>query len=514
MSRVLCNALVKDQRFWAGMTNVEFPKYDKQKLRITGICFSPGRMGYAHLGDIIQDILNQGGKAGTLIGVESFSQDGYNNAVASDFLAAHVIYNDEKDSANIKIQAAFDSLLFLNDTGKGLAWERLLGLAHCPDVQYGTINAPEGAYGMVWTGGEFATPTSDKVKADMDNFTFASDPAKWTRFLLERFNAQKAFALVSCTNFSQNGNYTAAVVKTMAKAWEDKGYAPKGFVEHLGLPQCFTFPNTMVDRIAVSPNAAVNAMLDKAGISANVIVTEKTRYWAIEDKFPAGRPEFEKASGVFMCPDFDDLRKYEDMKLRILNMSHTTIASYGVMLGYRGDYKIYAAMQNPAITQIIRGIIDVVKATIPSPVGIKLDDFVADTFTRLNNPNIPDDPMRIALMASTKIAPRLMDTYWEGQHQGVSDDKLAVILIPVAAFLCYTTGVDKDGTAFALADDPRKDTLVKCASALKAGASVKDAFLPLLSDPAVFGKDLTQHPDTLNAICANAERMLKGDYSA
>ena len=76
-----------------------------------------------------------------------------------------------------------------------------------------------------------------------------------------------------------------------------------------------------------------------------MVVTEKARYWAVEDIFPAGRPKFEKAEGVFMEKSYQEIKKYEDMKLRILNMSHSLIAGLGVLLGYRGKYGIYNAMQ-------------------------------------------------------------------------------------------------------------------------------------------------------------------------
>jgi fructuronate reductase len=278
----------------------------------------------------------------------------------------------------------------------------MMELARDPRVQFATINAPEGAYGVTYNGGEFAEPQSANVKKDLQDGSVLSDPGKWTAFALERFKAGLPFAMVSCTNFSGNGHVTGATLRMMARGWEEQGKAPKGFVAYLSDPKRFSFPNTMIDRIAVPPDDVALAVMETIGVRSNIVVTEKVRYWAVEDLFPAGRPALQDAEGVFVCPDYDDVKRYEDMKLRILNMSHSTIAGLGVLLGYRGKYGIYNAMQDKDMTAVIGKIIDLVIRTIDRPKGIDPRDFAKDAIARLNNPNIPDDPMRIALNGSTK----------------------------------------------------------------------------------------------------------------
>ena len=511
MSVVLNQKLLADDAFWAGKPAL-LPKYDRA-MPLGAVCFSPGRMGFGHFGDIVQDLLNQGEDAGTIAGIETYSRDYRDSLLGNDLLVTQIIYGGEKGQAVAKIQGAFSAALYLEADPSSADWLRLLELARDPRVRYATINAPEIVYGMKYKGGEFAEPSSPKVIADMENGTVVSDPAKWTRFALERFNAGLKFAFVSCTNFSKNGFFTGAVVRTMGHAWEKNGFAPKGFYAYLADPAQVGFPNTMVDRIAVSPDNAVAELMEKLGISSNIVVTEENRYWAIEDVFPAGRPAFEKAAGVFMCRDFEEVKKYEDMKLRILNMSHTVIASLGVLLGYRGQYGIYNAMQEPAIVGIITKIIDIVKNIIEKPAGIRVEDFIRDTFTRLNNPNIPDDPMRIALNASTKIVPRLMDTYWEAEEKGYRREALSVILLPVAGFLRYTTAVDDKAVAYKPEDDPIREVLLSCGAAAKAGAEVKTAFGPLLSDPQIMGRNLFEHTAVLDELMGYVNAMLAGEGS-
>jgi len=205
----------------------------------------------------------------------------------------------------------------------------------------------------------------------------------------------------------------------------------------------------------------------------------------------AGRPDFEKASGVIMEPSYDDIKKYEDMKLRILNMSHSLIAGIGVLLGYRGRYGICRAMQDPDITALISRIIAIVQQTIENPKKMDCGRFAADSLERLRNPNIPDDPMRIALNGSTKMKPRFMDTWFAGKKAGLSDAELDAVLLPVAGFLRYTLGVDDDGRSFGLEDDPLKDRLASCGRNAKLGDPASAAaFRELIASPSVMGADL------------------------
>jgi len=208
---------------------------------------------------------------------------------------------------------------------------------------------------------------------------------------------------------------------------------------------------------------------------------------------------------------YKDVKKYEDMKLRILNMCHSLIAGLGVLLGYRGQYGISRAMQDADLRRVMDRIIDIVIATIDHPSKMRPRDFAKDTILRLNNPNIPDDPMRIAFNASAKMLPRFLDTYYAGQAKGMSSDALDIVLLPVAGFLRYTLGVDDAGRSHELADDPIRETLVACgqkATLGDTGSAV--AFEALVADTGVMGKNLLEHGDTGKRLLAMVGAMLAG----
>ena len=123
--------------------------------------------------------------------------------------------------------------------------------------------------------------------------------------------------------------------------------------------------------------------------------------------------------------------------------------------------------------------------------------FAKAVIERFNNPNIPDDPMRIALNGSTKMLPRFMDTYFAGQKKGLSEKELNLVLLPVAGLIRYTMGIDDQGIRYDLEGDPRKELLESCGAKAKLGdvASVA-AFRELIAHKDIMGKDLYQHGNT------------------
>jgi fructuronate reductase len=510
MARLLTQRLLDDREFWQGKGAL-LPAYRRMDLPVRSLCFSAGKMAYGHTGDILQDLLNINPSVGVMVGIETFAARYCADLASSDYLMTQLIVENEKDKITPKIQGAIRSVVLVDGNTRSLTWARLMELARDPAIQFATINAPEGAYGVSNTREHFATPASDAVKRDVASGSVDSDLGKWTAFARERFAAGLPFALVSCTNFSGNGHVTASALRMMGREWEARGHAPKGFLGFLEDPRRFSFPNTMIDRIAVPADAKTDAYMAKLDIVSSVVVTERLRYWVVEDAFPAGRPPFERAAGVIMEPSYDEVKKYEDMKLRILNMSHSTIAGLGVLLGYRGPYAIERAMKDPELSAVISRIVSIVIRTIGRPTGMDPQVFARDTMERLANPNIPDDPMRIAFNASTKMLPRFLDTYFAGRGKGMSEAELDIVLLPVAGFLRYCLGEDDERAPYELADDPIKPRLAAAGKAAKLGQpdSVA-AFRELVASPDVMGKDLYGYGSAGKRLEAMARSMLAG----
>ncbi|MDH5331074.1 MAG: mannitol dehydrogenase family protein, partial [Aquincola sp.] len=93
-----------------------------------------------------------------------------------------------------------------------------------------------------------------------------------------------------------------------------------------------TFPNSMVDRIVPRTTDA-----DRAGLSrslgcedAAAVVAEPYFAWAIEDRFANGRPDWTAGGARFV----EHARPWEQLKLRMLNGAHSTIAYASVLAGW------------------------------------------------------------------------------------------------------------------------------------------------------------------------------------
>jgi fructuronate reductase len=212
-----------------------------------------------------------------------------------------------------------------------------------------------------------------------------------------------------------------------------------------------------------------------------------------------------------MESNLEEVGRYEDMKLRTLYMGHSIIGHLGVLLGYRGKYGVYQAMQDEDIREIIERINRIATATIQRPASIDPRAFAAETVTRLSNPNIPDDPMRIALNGSTKISPRFMATYYEALSRGMDRNELDALLLPVAAFLRYTMGCDDMGLDFTIEQDPIRDDLLAVGSQAMLGApETASVFSKLLLRKDIMGADLLAYGNTMERILNLVGHMLSG----
>lgn len=134
-----------------------------------------------------------------------------------------------------------------------------------------------------------------------------------------------AFSVMSCDNMPENGHVMRNVTCAYARAVD--GELADWIESHV------TFPSTMVDRIvpAVTPDT-----LDKIEQLTGVrdpaaVACEPFRQWVIEDNFVAGRPAWDKAGAELVS----DVIPFEEMKLRMLNGSHSFLAYLGYLAGYQ-----------------------------------------------------------------------------------------------------------------------------------------------------------------------------------
>ena len=171
------------------------------------------------------------------------------------------------------------------------------------------------------------------------------------------------------------------------------------------IAQHVTFPSTMVDRIvpAVTPETldkieAITGVRDPAGVAC-----EPFRQWVIEDNFVAGRPEWEKAGAELVA----DVIPFEEMKLRMLNGSHSFLAYLGYLAGYQ---HINDCMDDENYRLAARALMLQEQAPTLKVKGVDLQRYADLLIERYSNPALRHRTWQIAMDGSQKLPQRMLDS--------------------------------------------------------------------------------------------------------
>ena len=256
------------------------------------------------------------------------------------------------------------------------------------------------------------------------------------------------FAVLSCDNLPANGTVTRAVLLEFARL------AVPDIVGWLARE--LATPCTMVDRIVPATTEA-----DRAELTARLgyadawpVVTEPFSQWVIEDRFPLGRPAWERAGAIFAR----DVAPFETMKLRLLNGSHSTLAYLGLLLGLD---TVAEAMAHAPLRQFVTDLARLELApTLTLPVGQDGDAYLASLHRRFANPSVRHQLVQIAADGSQKLPQRLLAAAHERLAAGAGVARIATVIAGWIA--CWRRAAAGDAR-FRLAD-PLADALRQAAS--------------------------------------------------
>ncbi len=244
-------------------------------------------------------------------------------------------------------------------------------------------------------------------------------------------------SVMSCDNLPENGQTTQNVICAFA-GLKDADLAQ--WIAHN-----VTFPSTMVDRIvpALTKQAEEYIAGLAGGSGANDIVCEPFRQWVIEDNFIAGRPDFDLAGAQFV----ENVAPFEDMKLRMLNGSHSFLAYLGALAGYE---TVSDCMKDKQLRGAARALM--VREQIPTlsmPEGTDLEAYADDLLKRFENTRLKHKTTQIASDGSQKLPQRMLNSINHHLRHGTPWHALC---LGVAAWMAYARGQDENGAALPLAD--------------------------------------------------------------
>jgi fructuronate reductase len=237
-----------------------------------------------------------------------------------------------------------------------------------------------------------------------------------------------------------------------------------------------TFPSTVVDRIVPAVTARDIADLrDQLGVLDEApVICEPFRQWVIEDRFAGPVPDWPRAGAQLVS----DAAPWEQLKLRMLNASHSILAYLGLRLGH---HTIADAVADPMLAEVCRRFFrDDVLPSLVAPAEVDVAGYGESVLARFTNTALPHTTLQVASDGSQKIGPRLLSTVSARAAQGAIAGWAA---LGIAGWALHVIDpVDATGQTVELAD-PRAGAL----RALVAGADVPAAVRRLMTDPTIVG---------------------------
>jgi mannitol 2-dehydrogenase len=471
-----------------GSLSIPVPSYDRSQVRVGIVHFGVGGFHRAHQAMYVDQLMEQGkaldwGICG--VGVMPFDLK-MKEAMQSQDCLYTLVLKASDGSWEPRIIGSIVQYLYAPDDPQAVI-EKMAD----PATRIVSLTVTEGGYNFHPVTGEF-DDTNPAVKADLAP---GAVPATTFGLITEalvrrRSRGIEPFTVMSCDNIQGNGHMAQEVFTAFARLRDPElGEWVAGNVQ---------FPNSMVDRIT-----PVTTDEDRAQISERFavedawpVVCEPFTQWALEDKFPAGRPPFEDV-GVQVVPD---VMPYELMKLRLLNASHQALCYFGYLAGYR---LVHEVAQDQLFANFLLDYMNREATPTLAPVpGIDLDAYKLQLIERFSNAAVRDTVARLCAESSDRIPKWLLPVIQENLAAGRDVTLSAAI---VASWARYAEGVDEQGEPITVVDR-LADTLQEIA------AQQQDNPLAFVENSELFG-DLASQPDftepylnTLNSLHTKGSR--------
>ncbi len=231
--------------------------------------------------------------------------------------------------------------------------------------------------------------------------------------LRKRMSAGLPITILSCDNLQHNGEVTAkAFLSYFDACCSDLAAWARENV---------SFPNSMVDRITPAT---------KPGETTDVYC-ENYIQWVVEDNFIAGRPAWERVGVQFTT----DVSPYENMKLSLLNASHSLLCYPAYLEGFK---KVDSVLADSRYFKLIRDFMDEdVTPFVPVPEGIDLGEYKDKLLSRFSNPAISDQVSRLCGDGISKFVVYIVPTLAKIITAGKDTKRLAFLLASYYKYIKY-----------------------------------------------------------------------------
>jgi len=463
---------------------VQQPGYDRTRLRSRIVHIGFGAFHRAHQAVMTDRVLNQLGGDWGICEVSLHSAGLLSSLRDQDHL--FTVLEKDGDTRTARIIGAVHESVIATVEGMDAVLEKLAE----PQVAMVSLTITEKGYCIEPDSGKLDRH-HPAIQADLRH---PRQPTSVPGIVVEALHRRRQrglapFTLLSCDNIPGNGQVVKQAILGLAGARDP---ALAAWIE-----QYAAFPSTMVDRIvpAVTPEALdeVTALLGVEDPCA--IACEPFIQWVIEDQFTAGRPDWQRVGAQFV----NDVAPYEQMKLRMLNGSHSFLAWLGYLAGYQHISDCMADSDFRAAVAVLMFNEQAPTLSL-DPKAVDIAEYGRRLQARFTNPTLRHRTWQIAMDGTQKLPQRMLDSVRWHITQGSAYPLLA---LGIAGWMRYVGGQNDAGETIEIRD-PLSETLRRLILASPDGAARVRALLTL---HPVFGVDLPAVPAFVDAVTRAYERL-------
>lgn len=462
--------------------DVQTPDYDRSALKSRIVHLGFGAFHRAHQALLTDRVLRKNGGDWGICEISLFSGDTLMSALREQDHLFTVLEKGADGNTAIVVGAVNECL---NAKLDGL--EAIIEKFCEPQVAIVSLTITEKGYCIDPASGQLDA-TNERIIHDLEN---PHAPHSAPGLLVEALARRQArglnpFTVLSCDNIPENGHVVRQAVIGMAQ--KRSPALAEWIAQHV------SFPATMVDRIvpAATPES-LQEISDILGVNDPCAISaEPFIQWVVEDNFVAGRPEWE-ATGVQLV---DDVLPWEQMKLRMLNGSHSFLAWLGYLAGYK---HISDCMRDENFKTAARKLMLAEQAPTLRITGVDLTAYADSLIARFSNPALKHQTWQIAMDGSQKLPQRMLDSIrWHLANGG----DWSLLALGVAGWMRYVAGVDEQGNAIDVVDPLLGDY-----QTIDANASAEQRVQALLGLSAIFGQDLPANPAFVSAVVMALQQL-------
>ena len=392
--------------------NVIKPQYDRSKLTPGIVHVGVGNFHRAHLSWYLHRLMQKNrdldwGIIGS--GVLDYDHQMQQKLKKQDFLTT-LIELDPDGNKNCEIVGPMIDYAPVEKNNLSL-----INAMSDSRIRIVSLTVTEGGYFLDGDNGELDFINPDIVN-DINN---PNSPTTVFGAIVNALNIRKnngygPITCLSCDNLIKNGDKLKQAVIGIAKNINKD-------LSNWILENC-TFPNSMVDCIVPSTGKRELELVKKIGINDSVpVVHENFRQWVVEDKFCAGRPNWEDVGVQFSSK----VHQYEEQKIRILNAGHQIIANAAELLSID---TIDKAMKHEGIYSFLKKVMkeEIIPHVNPLP-DISPEQYFESILNRFLNPEIKDTTRRVAFDGSSRHSLFLVPSINDSIKNNMSLKGLALV---------------------------------------------------------------------------------------